>query len=1029
MKISEFSVKNYQFTLIVFVMVLLVGANALLNMPRSEDPDIESPFFAVVAIYPGVSPQDMEELVANPIEEALSELENVKQIISDIGDGVSVTRIDFRYDSDVQEKYQEVIREVNSLEGDLPENLYALEIRRFRPSDVNILQAALVSETAPYRELERQAKRLENELKKINNLKNVESSAYPEQEVQISLNLDKIAQQGIPLNRVLGAVQSENANIPGGSVVMQGRKFNVKTSGSYENLEEIRNTIVFSSGAKIVYLRDVAEVSLAYGEETHLARLDGRRAIWINAALKQGENISQIQARFQPVLDKFAASLPDDMKLVKHFDQTESVDRRLSGLARDFLIAILLVSITLLPLGFRAALVVMISIPLSLSIGLSLLDFMGFNINQLSIVGLVIALGILVDDSIVVVENIERWMREGLSRQAAAIEATKQIGLAVVGCTATLILAFLPLVYLPEASGDFIRSLPMGVITTVLASLVVSLTIIPFLASRLLKQPHGPEGNVFLRLLKRGISASYSRVLAWGLRHPGLTLFIAVLIFGGALSLAPYVGFSLFPRSEKPQFLVNITAAPGSNLQETNRISRWVESEVQKESLVRHVAANIGHGNPRIYYNVIPNDNDPEFGQLFVQLEAGTPPEEKVALIDKLRARFARYPNAKIEVKDFEQGPPIDAPIAIRVFGNNLDSLRLLAAAVEDKVRKTEGTIYVNNPLQSLKTNLRVSINKDKANLLGVPSSDIDRTVRLALAGLPLGEFNDDEGEEYIINVTVPKDSVGDFRVFDDLYVNNVLGTAIPLRQVATIELETAPPIIRHFNQERYVTVSSFVKTGYLAQDINASLIEQLDAFPFPAGYRYVAAGELEAQAESFGGMETIVIITVFLFIAVLVLEFRTFKSTLIVLSVIPLGIIGAILALLITGNTFSFVAVVGLIALIGIEVKNSILLVDFTNQLREEGYGLDEAIREAGEIRFVPIVLTSATAIGGLIPIASEGNPLYSPLAWVLIGGLISSTLLSRIVTPVVYKLIPPRISAKTPPPAGEPVVEAALG
>lgn len=1013
MKISEFSVKNYQFTLIMFVMVLLVGANALINMPRSEDPDIESPFFAVVAIYPGVGPQDMEELVANPIEEALSELENVKQIISDIGDGVSVTRIDFRYDVDVQEKYQEVIREVNSLESELPDELYSLEIRRFRPSDVNIMQVALVSETAPYRALQQQAERLESELKKISNLKNVESSGYPKQEVQVSLHLDKIAQQGIPLNRVLGAVQSENVNIPGGNVLMGNRKFNVKTSGSYEDIEEIRNTIVFSNGSKIVYLKDVADLSMGYEEETHLVRLNGKRAIWINAALKEGENISQIQASFQPVLDKFASNLPDDMQLVKHFDQTESVNRRLKGLARDFIIAILLVSITLLPLGLRAAFVVMISIPLSLSIGLSLLDLLGFNINQLSIVGLVIALGILVDDSIVVVENIERWLREGLSRQAAAIEATKQIGLAVLGCTATLILAFLPLVYLPEASGDFIRSLPMGVITTVLASLLVSLTVIPFLASRILKQPHGPEGNFFLRLLKRAISASYSRVLAWGLRWPLVTLAIAGAIFAGALALAPLVGFSLFPRSEKPQFLINITTAPGSNLQETNRITHWVEDKLAQYPLIQYYATNVGHGNPRIYYNVIPNDNDPEFAQLFVQLQPGTPPEEKVELIDELRKAFGQYPNAKIEVKDFEQGPPIEAPIAIRVFGDNLDSLRQLAFRVEDMVRKTEGSIYVNNPLQSLKTNLRVKINKDKANLLGVPSSEVDRTVRLALAGLQLGDFSDDNGQEYVINVSIPKDSIGDFKAFDDLYINNVQGTAIPLRQIASIELETAPPVIRHFNQERFVTITSFVKTGYLAQDINASLVEQLDAFPFPAGYRYIAAGELEAQAESFGGMGTIVIITVFLFIAVLVLEFQTFKSTLIVLSVIPLGIIGAILALLITGNTFSFVAVVGLIALIGIEVKNSILLVDFTNQLRAEGYGLDEAIREAGEIRFVPIVLTSATAIGGLMPIAWEGNPLYSPLAWVLIGGLISSTLLSRIVTPVVYKLIPPSVKA----------------
>jgi multidrug efflux pump subunit AcrB len=247
--------------------------------------------------------------------------------------------------------------------------------------------------------------------------------------------------------------------------------------------------------------------------------------------------------------------------------------------------------------------------------------------------------------------------------------------------------------------------------------------------------------------------------------------------------------------------------------------------------------------------------------------------------------------------------------------------------------------------------------------------------------------------------------------VFNKLFVNSYTGQAIPLRQLAEIELETSPNLIRHYDKLRYATVTSFVKSGYLYEEINNKVIEQLEKFNFPKGYGYVAAGELENKKESFGGIETIILITVFGFIAVLVLEFGTFKSTLIVLSVIPLGVIGAVLILLFTGNPLSFVAIIGLIALAGIEVKNSILLVDFTNQLRERGVPLAEAIEKAGEIRFVPIVLTSLTAIGGLIPLAIEGNPLYSPLALVLIGGLISSTLLSRLVTPVMYKLLPPKV------------------
>jgi multidrug efflux pump subunit AcrB len=413
-----------------------------------------------------------------------------------------------------------------------------------------------------------------------------------------------------------------------------------------------------------------------------------------------------------------------------------------------------------------------------------------------------------------------------------------------------------------------------------------------------------------------------------------------------------------------------------------------------------------------VYYNEIQRNESSSFSQFFVQLEDMSP-EKKTALIDRLRDTFFYYPNAQIKVKDFEQGPPLEAPVAIRIFGDNLDSLRNISMKVENLIKKIPGTIYVENPLSTRQTDLKVKINKDKAGMLGIPISEIDKMTRLGIAGLNVGKFTPAEGmDEININVSVSRETeLADYSVFDNIYATSLSGQSIPLKQVASIEFETSPNLIRHYDKIRYATVTSFVKSGYLYDDVNNAAIKALDAFPFPTGYSYVAAGEIENKQESFGGLETIILVTIFGFIAVLVLEFGNFKSTLIVLSVIPLGVIGAVSMLLITGNPMSFVAVVGLIALVGIEVKNSILLVDFTNQLRERGVPLQEAIEQAGEIRFVPIVLTSLTAIGGLIPLAVEGNPLYSPLALVLIGGLISSTLLSRLVTPVMYKLLPPRV------------------
>jgi multidrug efflux pump subunit AcrB len=1011
MKISEYAVKNYQFTLVIFLMIVALGITTLFTMPRAEDPEIHAPQFPIVVIYPGTSPTDMEELVVEPIEERVFELEDIKRIRTTINDGVAIINVEYKYESDVDEKYQEIVREVNSIRNELPKDIHSLEVQKVDPTNVNVLQLSLISENANRDQMKRYAEQLEDKLEKVKSLKEVEIHGLPEKIVRVDLKLEKIAQIGIPLDAIIGSMQSEGANIPGGSVDAGKKSFNVKTSGNFKSVEEIANTIVFSAKGKNVFLKDVADINFTYEDQKHITRLNGHRSVFITGAQKPGFNISESQKAYAKVIEEFKKTLPSNIELVSNFDQADNVNERLSGLGIDFLIAILLVSITLLPLGGRAAVIVMISIPLSLSIGLVLLNVMGYSLNQLSIVGLVVALGLLVDDSIVVVENIERWLREGYSRLDATLKATQQIGIAVVGCTATLIVAFLPIVFMPEGAGDFIRSLPMAVISSVLASMLVSLTIIPFLASKILKQHKGEHGgNLFLRALQAGIHKTYGPLLNKALSFPKTTLVIAAVIFGGAIMLMKIIGFSLFPASEKPQFLVNINTPLQTGIDETNVVTEFVEKELGKHKEVLYFSSNVGKGNPRIYYNVIPEEEKSNFAQIFVQMDKVNS-DEKLEFIESLRKKFSAYPGAKIEVKNFEQGPLIEAPIEVRLTGENLDTLRKQAGIAENILLQTEGTLYITNPVSNLKSDIKVDINKEKASMLGIPTVNIDRTVRLAIAGLDMGSFSDENGDDFDITLTTAKDKRATLNSFDNLYVNNSQGVAIPLSQVASLKFESSPLTIKRENKNRTVSVNAFVQKGFLVDNVINDVIAKMDQVKLPEGYSYKMGGEVESREESFGGFGTVLIITVFLFVAILILEFGTFKSTLIVLSVIPLGIVGAVLALFVSGNSLSFVAIIGLIALAGIEVKNSILLVDFTNQLRREGLGLEEAILKAGEIRFLPIILTSMTAIGGLIPIAISTNPLISPLATVIIGGLISSTLLSRIVTPVVYKLIPPRI------------------
>ena len=1016
MKFVQFFVKHYQFTLVVFVALLLLGFNSLKNMPRAEDPPFGAPIFSIIAVYPGTTPADMEQLVAEPIEEELYQLGDIKKITSTINDGLLVMLVEFTYDVDVETKNNDVIREINKIRPELPDGIIRLDVKRASSSDVAILQTALVSETASFTSLKEEAERLEKDIERIKDVKWVEIQGIPEQTLKVELDLQKLGLYNIALNQVIGLIQANNLNIPGGDMDLGKRKFNIKTNSEFNDLKEVAEMVVKSTPeGRITKLKDVANIYWDHEDADHIARQNGKRSVWVITAMKDKRNIIELRKQLADVLTSFEKSLSKDIQISQAFDQEVGVKNRLSGLGKDFAIAIFLVLLTLLPLGTRASIVVMISIPLSLSIGLFMLDLMGYTLNQLSIVGMVIALGLLVDDSIVVVENIERYMRGGISARSAAVSATSHIVVAIIGCTATLILSFLPLANMPEGSGDFIRSLPMAVMVTVLSSLFVSLTIIPFLSSILLKaheKDSHSEGNFFFRAFKTYINTPYQNLLKWCIAHPVKSLVGASFIFGLSLLIVPVIGFSLFPSSEKPIILVEVETEPGSSLQHTNSVTAKIEKYILSLGEVKNLSSNVGKGNPRIYYNEFQKQNADNIAQLVVFMEDKATVPQIQKLESKLRDDLSQISGAKVQVRRFQQGTPISAPIEIRILGSNLDTLKTLASNVEAIFKKTPGTLYVKNDLRFEKTDIGVNVDKDKAGLYGINGAELARTVRMSIAGLEIGKLRTGEGDEHAIVLSIKDNTLNPIENFDRIQVSAASGALVPLKNIASIGFQPSAPVIRHFNKERYALVSSFVSEGYNTDKLTSTLLAKLEQeLKLPKSYRLMAAGEVESRQESFGGLGTIIILTVFGLLAILILEFRTFKSTLIVLSVIPMGVIGALMALWFAGETLSFVATVGIIALAGIEIKNSILMVDYTNALREKGMGLYEAVMDGAETRFLPILLTSLTAIGGMTPLVLEHSPLISPLAIVLIGGLISSTLLSRLVTPVLYYLIPPQI------------------
>jgi multidrug efflux pump subunit AcrB len=1017
--ISAFAVRRWQFTLVVFGMLLALGASSMFAIPKSEDPAFPMPLFVILAVLPGASPVDVEQLVVDPIEERVRSLDDVDRIRTEIRDGLAVIEVELAASIDVAATENDLRREIEALRPTLPAELVRLDLENANAANVNIVEIGLVSETAPYSQLDRVARDLARRLEAVEGTGAATIAGIPEQEVRVELDPMRMRALAIAPGEVLSALAAESRNIPAGSIDAGDRRFTVRTRGDYESVDAIRDTVLRSVGARVVRVRDVADVHHGDAEATHLVRVDGRRAAVVAVSQREGQNIFAVRRGIETALDQLEPTLPAGIELARTFDQAQNVEHRLSGFARDFVIALVLVLLTLLPLGVRASVIVMVSIPLSIAVGLTMLFAAGYGINQLSIVGFVIALGLLVDDSVVVVENIGRFLRMGYSPRNAAIAATKQITLSVVGCTATLILAFVPLLALPGTAGQFIRSLPLAVVLTVAASLAVSLTIVPFLASRLL-QPEGEHGNAVFRLMMRVIEGSYRPVLALALRWPRASLALATAIFLASLALVPAIGFSLFPAAGTPQFLVRVETADGASLAETDRAVRFVESTLDAHDEIAWRIANVGHGNPWIYYNVSLLNERSSVGEVFASLHAFDP-DSTPALFDAIRAELASYPGARIRLHELQNGPPLDAPIEMRLIGDDRQSLVAAAAMVEAVIVGTPGTRDVKNLASESHTDLRMSIDEQRAAGLGVVAPEIDRAVRLALGGFSAGRYRDPGADQtHDIRVVLARErepgQLGAARptmsTLDSVFVPTRSGAPVALGTIVSIGLAASPSTIRHHQGQRSTAVSAFVRHGQNVDRVTDEIVSRLAEVALPAGVRLEVAGEVESRARSFGGLGAAMIIAAFGFLAVLVLEFRTFRGTLIVASVIPLGVIGGLVALLLSGNTLSFTALIGFVALMGIEVKSSILLVDFTNRLREEGASLDEAIRRAGETRFVPILLTTLTAIGGLIPLALERSPLYSPLAWVILGGLVSSTVLARVITPVMYKLLPPDVS-----------------
>ncbi len=1010
MRITRFFLDNYHLTIIVFILLLSGGIYSFVTMPRMENPAVYISGGMAVFIHPGAGPADMENLIALPVEEAINEIEDIRKINTTLRDGIATISVEFEHGTDAREKYNELVSAINAIEGDLPQDLHHYEVMEFTSTDVAIMQLAMISETVEFSELERMAEGLKRRIETISGIKRVEIHAVPALQLRVSLDMEKMAAMNIPAGQVINAVQSNNANIPGGTLSIGGRSFGVRTSGSFADPDELKRTVVGSYMGRLVYLENIADVNFEYEDNVYLARYMGSRAIYLSVQQKEDINIFRITEEIDRQILEYSSRLDHNVQLLKVFDQSDTVERRINGFLENLYQGIILVGLVVFfAIGIKSSLIVIMAIPLSIVIGLGIVDVSGFALEQVSIAALVVALGLLVDNSIVMVENMNRYLNKGYGAREASIEAVAEIGPPVISATLTTILAFIPLIMLPDKAGDFIRSLPVTIIATLSVSLFITLTLSPFIASKIFRKGIAGQKQtawrVFERFINRIVKGPYRRILEYVLRWEILTMIGVLLVLAVSAWVFRYVGVSFFPKAETPQMMIQVELPEGSGIEKTDRVAQWVEAILDTIPQIKLYATNIGKGNPRIYYNHFPRQYARNFAEIYIELHEYDAREFN-ELVERMRGVFRTYPGAVITLREFEQGIPMQAPVVLYITGEHVDVLRDISRDVEEMVAAKPGAVNVENLLDKSQTDIKFNINREKAGMLGVPVNEIDRTIRMAINGIEISRFRDADGKEYEIVMRLPE---GDKIAFEDMsrvYVSSLEGSQIPLKQLTYIEFVTEPSLISRFNMMRNAAILADLQSGYNLDDIMTPLLEELDNYPFPEGYGYYVAGELESRRETFGDMGRAVIITIIMIFGVLVFQFRSFSQPLIIFSAIPLAVIGSVWMLLITGYTFSFTAFIGLISLIGIVINNSIILVDFTNKLREKGKDTEEALVEAGKTRFLPIVLTSVTTVGGLLPLTLVGGTLWAPMGWTIIGGLVASTFLTLLVVPVLYKL-----------------------
>ena len=1002
------AVKHKKITLFIVAFLMFFGIYSYYLLPRQEYPDITPPIAIITTIYPGASPVDVERLITSKVEEEIKELEGFDYCDSTSKNSFSVVVLRMDKSADIDKSWTELGRKMEDLQAELPQGCGEIDINTDLVETAGMI-ISMSGDSYSYEELASYAEALKDELGGVDGVARFDIIGKQEKIVKLEVDAYKLNYMGISMGDLERIIAAQNIKIPPGQVNDGSTKIDVNIPEAYSTLSDIENTIIAVSGenGSMARLKDIAAVSMDLEESNYKIKHNGKNSVLLTGYFKENKNVVLVGEDVDSIVESFRKRLPQGIIFDKVLFEPGDIEKSINDFILNLLMGVLFVVIVVfISMGMRNALIVSTAIPVSLISTFIAMSFTGIKLHQISVAALIIALGMLVDNAIVVSDAIQVRFDRGQERMEACVGGVKEVAIPVFTSTLTTVGAFIPLLMLPSVSGEYVKSVPQIVIISLSFSYIVALFVTPAMAYIFFKPGQNKERTFKLK-------GFFDKLLQIGMKKKMTTIALSLLTFALTIVMALTLGLQFFPKADKNIIYIDVRTEQNSDIGKTEQLMEEVGVILRQQKEIVSLTAAIGDGLPK-FYNAMPvYTQSQDFGQYMARLDLkkGSRFRNNTQFVSYMQKQLNdNISGGVISVKELEQGDPVGAPVTVRITGRDIERLGEVAEEIRKKLSDIDGTTNIDDDFSDRIYKFNISMKSDKASISGVSNYDLQNEMNILLQGRTVSVFRKDGNEYNIVlkgNIK-SKEDLENFRI-----KSAAAGNKVVIKELAEVGLTSELPGIRKHNGELCVTVYSDVHSGYSAVNIEEVLKKQIKDLELD-DVKIVYSGEKSKINQYFGELGRSSIFAVLVVFAILMVQFDSFLQPVLIMLTIPLSIIGSVLGLFIFRQPLSFTALLGMVSLLGVVVNNAIILVDYINNERRQGKSIETACKDAVNMRFRPIMLTTTTTVIGLIPLVISGSQLFAPMSISLMFGLMLSTVLTLVIIPVVYSVVESKLEKR---------------